>query len=144
MPVAGQKLRAMRERGRIDDGVRRRKLVLGAELRRRQSYGGVEIGHNAGFGECDHTVGLVFANLAGEGHVAVPLSVILPDGTIERPDLGSGDPVDAFTNELTLAVEAVATGAEPPRLSGQMARQALAVCRAEVESVLGRKPVRIT
>ncbi len=89
------------------------------------------------------TLAFDFANLAGEPHVGMPLSVILPDGTVERPELGSGDPIDAFTAELSVAVEGVAQGQEPPRLSGQLARQALALCWAEVESVKGRKPVAI-
>ena len=61
--------------------------------------------------------------------------VILPDGKVERPDLGPGDPVFAFTRELTVAVDAVAHDQQPDRLSGYLARQALAVCLAEVESV---------
>ena len=76
-----------------------------------------------------------FANLGGEGHVATPLSVIKPDGTVERPELGSGDPVDGFVRELTVAVEAVYTGQPAPQLSGDLARQALRLCLAEVESV---------
>ena len=55
----------------------------------------------------------------------MPLSVILPDGTVTQPELGSGDPVDAFTQEITVAAEAIATGREAERLSGNLARQAL-------------------
>ena len=81
------------------------------------------------------TLSYDFANLAGQGHLATPLSVILPDGAVERPDLpGSGDPVDAFVAELTAAVEAVASGTASPMLSGELARQALKLCHAEVES----------
>src|SRR4051812_48999203 len=56
------------------------------------------------------TLAFEFANLGGQGHVAMPLSVILPDGTVEHPDLGTGDPVDGFVRELTVATEAVASG----------------------------------
>jgi predicted dehydrogenase len=81
------------------------------------------------------TISFEFANLAGQGHLATPLSVILPDGTVDRPDLtGSGDPVDAFAAELDAAVEAVASGTPSPMLSGDLARQALRLCLAEVES----------
>ena len=76
-----------------------------------------------------------FANLGGQGHVAMPLSVILPDGTVERPELGTGDPVDGFVRELTVATEAVARGRTAPPLAGDLARQALSLCLAEVESV---------
>ena len=34
------------------------------------------------------TLAFEFANLGGQGHVAMPLSVILPDGTVERPNSG--------------------------------------------------------
>jgi hypothetical protein len=61
--------------------------------------------------------------------------VILPDGTVERPELGSGDPVDGFVRELTVAVEAVASGKPAPQLSGDLARQALLLCLAEIDSV---------
>jgi predicted dehydrogenase len=81
------------------------------------------------------TIAFEFANLAGQGHVATPLSVILPDGSIERPDLGSGDPVDGFAEELALAVSVIALDAEAPQLSCELARQALVLCRAEIESV---------
>ena len=47
----------------------------------------------------------------------MPLTVILPDGTVERPELGSGDPVDSFAQELTV-------GGRGSRL-GSRGRQAL-------------------
>lgn len=89
------------------------------------------------------TLSFGFAALADAPQLD-PLAVILPDGTVERPSLGSGDPIDAFTNELAVAVEGVATGVEPSRLSGELARQALAICRAEVESVRTGRTVRIS
>ena len=90
------------------------------------------------------TLSFEFANLGGQGHLATPLSVILPDGTVERPDLpGSGDPVDAFTAELTAAVESVTSGTTSPMLSGELARQALRLCHAEVESAKTGRQVDI-
>ncbi len=80
------------------------------------------------------TLSFAFASLSGEGQVA-PLSVILPDGTVERPVLGSGDPIDAFAAELGVAVESVAQGKAAPQLAGELARQALVLCHAEIESV---------
>ncbi len=81
------------------------------------------------------TLAFAFANLGGQGHVATPLSVIKSDGTVERPELGSGDPVDGFVGELTAATEAVATNRPSVPLSGELARQALRLCLAEIESV---------
>lgn len=88
------------------------------------------------------TLSFGFADLGGRGQVS-PLSVILPDGRVETPELGSGDPIDSFARELTIAVEAVASGSEPDRLSGLLARQALAICLAEVESVKTGRRIEI-
>ena len=90
------------------------------------------------------TLAFEFANLGGQGHVAIPLSVIQPDGTVEHPDLGSGDPVDGFVRELTAAAEAVASGNPVARLSGEVARQALRICLAEIESVRTGGVVRVS
>ncbi len=89
------------------------------------------------------TLAFEFANLAGQGHVAMPLSLILPDGTVERPELGPGDPVDSFALELAAATQAAASGVEPAQLSGDLARQALRLCLAEIESVKSRKVIDI-
>lgn len=89
------------------------------------------------------TLAFEFATLGGEGHVATPLSVILPDGTVERPALGSGDPIDAFAAELGVAVEGVASGKEPAQLSGELARRALMLCHAEIESVRSGRAVAL-
>jgi predicted dehydrogenase len=89
------------------------------------------------------TVAFEFANLGGQGHLATPVSVILPDGTVERPDLGSGDPVEGFVKELTAATDSVVSGIEAPGLSGDLARSALKLCWAEVESVRTGKVVEL-
>ena len=88
------------------------------------------------------TLSFGFAALADAPQVD-PLAVILPDGTVQRPALGSGDPIDAFKDEIAVAVEAASTGIEPARLSGTLARQALAICRAEVQSVRSGQAARI-
>jgi predicted dehydrogenase len=89
------------------------------------------------------TLAFEFASMGGEGHVATPLSVILPDGKVERPAVGSGDPIDAFVLELQSAVDAVASGTPSPTLSGDLARQALRICMAEVESVRSGRAVAL-
>ncbi len=90
------------------------------------------------------TLAFGFASIGGEGQLVPPLSVILPDGSVERPELGPGDPVDAFTRELAVAVEAVATGRPAPALAGELARQALALCHAEVQSAQSRQIVTLS
>jgi predicted dehydrogenase len=90
------------------------------------------------------TLSFEFANLGGEGHMAIPLSVILPDGTVERPELGPADPIDGFVHELTDATQATASGVETPRLAGDLARQALRICLAEIESVKTGRSIELS
>jgi predicted dehydrogenase len=89
------------------------------------------------------TLAFEFASLAGEDRLAMPLSVILPDGSVERPNLGSGDPIDSFARELGVAARAVASGQEADQLSGSLARQALKLCLAEIASVQNKCPIEI-
>jgi predicted dehydrogenase len=81
------------------------------------------------------TIAFEFASVGGEAILATPLTVILPDGTVERPELGSGDPIDSFAKEIRVAAAAVAAGSAAAELSGTMARRALGLCRAEIDSV---------
>ena len=90
------------------------------------------------------TLAFESATLADQFHLAMPVSVILPDGTVERPDLGSGDPIDAFARELEAAASAVSSGTMAPELSGVLARQALVLCHAEVESARTGQPVQFS
>lgn len=65
-----------------------------------------------------------------------PLTVYHADGRSETPTFpGSGDPLAAFADELQAAAEAVRGGPPSPLLSGQLARDALALCFREIESV---------
>ncbi len=40
----------------------------------------------------------------------MPLTVLTADGRVERPQLGSGDPVDAFVAELGEVSRSIASG----------------------------------
>jgi len=73
----------------------------------------------------------------------IPFSVLTPDGTVERPALGAGDPVEAFVAELSEAVEALSQGRPSPFLEGQLARDALLVCQRQTESVLSGEVTRV-
>jgi predicted dehydrogenase len=90
------------------------------------------------------TIAFEAATLGDKFHLAMPVSVILPDGTVETPELGSGDPIDAFAQEIGAAVSAVESGSEAAELSGELARQALVLCHAEVESVKTGKAVMLS
>jgi predicted dehydrogenase len=72
-----------------------------------------------------------------------PLTVLTADGKSEHPALGSGDPVASFTTELHAAVEGARTGKAPDLLSGQLARDALALCLRECDSVRGGRAVAV-
>jgi hypothetical protein len=45
--------------------------------------------------------------------------------------------------ELTVAMQAAASGVEPPQLSGDLARQALMLCLAEIASVKTRRVIAV-
>lgn len=73
------------------------------------------------------------------------LTLLAADGKSSHPTVeGSGDPLAAFTSEIQVAVDAVASGHEPDLLSGSLARDALVLCYRECESVKTGKivPVR--
>ncbi len=72
-----------------------------------------------------------------------PLTVYGAGGSVERPELGSADPVDAFRAELTQAVAAVSSGQEAPALSADLASRALRLCHAEIESIKTGKVVKV-
>jgi predicted dehydrogenase len=84
-----------------------------------------------------------FATLNGAPPVAVPVTVLTDKGKILRPDVGGGDPVDAFVAELTEVVRAVRTGTPSPILDGQLARDALVLAQKQTQSVASRKPVKV-
>jgi predicted dehydrogenase len=73
----------------------------------------------------------------------VPLTVYTPDGKATHVAHGSGDPIDAFADEIGTAAEGVTSGKEPALLSGQLAADALALCFKEIESVRTGQAVRV-
>jgi predicted dehydrogenase len=84
----------------------------------------------------DATVLFDAGTLAGQWTVSRPLSVITNDGTMSHPDPGGGGLwCSAFTDELQVAVNALASGSEPGALSGATALAALEVCWAEAASI---------
>ena len=71
------------------------------------------------------------------------LTVYVPDGKSNNPDLGGGDAIDSFAAEIQTAVAGVAAGKEPALLSGQLARDALVLCHKECQSVRTGKVVSV-
>jgi predicted dehydrogenase len=75
---------------------------------------------------------------------AVPLTLLTPNGQARQPELkGGGEDTAAFTAELQTAVGGVRTGREPGLLSGQLARDALVLCRKECQSVYAGRPISV-
>ncbi|RMF36935.1 MAG: hypothetical protein D6753_18545, partial [Planctomycetota bacterium] len=64
-----------------------------------------------------------------DGVETLPLKVMYPNGTVERPESTGGDEIDAFAAELTSAAESIQTGNIDPRLDGQHARDAIHICQ---------------
>jgi predicted dehydrogenase len=73
-----------------------------------------------------------------------PLTLLTADGKSKQPKLkGGADPLAAFTAELQAAADGVAAGRLPELLSGKLARDALALCHAECDSVRSGKVVSV-
>jgi predicted dehydrogenase len=74
----------------------------------------------------------------------LPLTLYTPDGKAKLPKLkGGDDPLGGFPAELQMAVDGVCSGVEPDLLCGQLARDALALCLKECQSVRTGKVVAI-
>ena len=76
-----------------------------------------------------------FATLGGQPATSMPLTLLTESGEVQQVDLGEVGPIDAFTDEIQYAVDAIMGGYEPKALSGVGARDALALCYKEAESV---------
>jgi predicted dehydrogenase len=75
---------------------------------------------------------------------AQPLTLYTPDGKAKPPKLKGGvEPESAFTAEIQTAVNGVRDGLEPELLTGQLARDALALCHKECQSVRTGKAVAV-
>ncbi len=65
-----------------------------------------------------------------DGTESLPLKVLHADGRVERPATGSGDMVDAFTAELSLAADMALGRSRSTILDGALAADALTICQA--------------
>lgn len=73
-----------------------------------------------------------------------PLTMILNEGKPRTPKLRGGESeLSAFTTEIQLAADATRSGKEPDLLSGQLARDALALCHKECQSARTGKVVNV-
>ena len=79
------------------------------------------------------TMQFSFAALVDDPEVS-PFKVFDVDGNVQRPDLGSGDPVDSFVMEIQEAVAAIKSGVPSSLLGGELARDAIILCYKQAES----------
>ena len=84
-----------------------------------------------------------FAVLDGKPQLATPVTVLSADGKVSRPELGSGDPIDAFASEIKEVVKSVRTGKPSTLLAGDLALDALTLCHEQTESVRKGRLVKV-
>lgn len=89
------------------------------------------------------TLQFELAVLAGEPVRALPLTVYRHDGRVETPTLAGGDEVGTFAAELAEVARALRAGKPSPTLSGELARDALALCQAQTQSVRSGRPTAV-
>ena len=77
------------------------------------------------------TVQYESAAYADGSTAAIPVTIMHADGTVERPDLGGGDPIEAFTRELDAVAESFHTGVVNPILDGATAADAIEICQMQ-------------
>jgi predicted dehydrogenase len=73
-----------------------------------------------------------------------PLTVLTEEGKLDQPRLeGGGSATAAFTAEIQAAVDGIGSGRAPDLLSACLARDALAMCQKECQSVKSGEAVPI-
>ena len=79
------------------------------------------------------TMQFSYAALA-DGPEVSPLKVFDSEGSVLRPDLGEGDPVDSFVLEIQEAITAIESQNPSSLLGGDLARDAITLCYRQAES----------
>jgi predicted dehydrogenase len=75
---------------------------------------------------------------------SIQLKVLHEDGSVERPEnLGDPDPVFAFVREMNEVAQSVTEDRDSLSLSGQLARDAIAICEAEERSLASQELVAL-
>jgi predicted dehydrogenase len=78
------------------------------------------------------TVQFEFAAYADGTTTIVPVTVMNIDGSVEKPELGDGDPVSAFVGEVDAAARCVDAGEISPILDASTAADALRICEMQL------------
>ena len=83
-----------------------------------------------------------FAVVGDKPVLLMPLTIYREDRTVERPELGEGDGLDAFYQEIDEVRQAVEKEHPSPILSGTLARDAIVLCHRQTDSVIGQTILR--
>lgn len=78
-----------------------------------------------------------FAVLTGDaGNLAVPLTILTPDGKVIRPEMPAGDPMlAAFAAEIEEVARCAGANQQSSLLGGDLARDAIVLCHKQTEAV---------
>lgn len=77
------------------------------------------------------TVQFEFAAYADGSTNMIPVTIMNADGSVDRPELGDGDPVSAFVAEIDAAAQSVASNVVSPILDAAVAADALQICEMQ-------------
>jgi predicted dehydrogenase len=78
------------------------------------------------------TVQYEWAAFADGSTAIIPVTILHADGRVERPSLGSSDPVDAFVHEVDAAACCVERGEVSPILDARTAADAIKICEMQM------------
>ena len=81
------------------------------------------------------TLAFEFAVIGEEGKYLCPPTIFGPEGDATQPELGDGDPMNAFVHQLTEVTECISSGKTSAILGGGLAGDAITLCRAQTESI---------
>lgn len=84
-----------------------------------------------------------FAVIDGKPELLLPLTIYDEGGKARRPALGEGDPLRAFEAEIAEVARSLESGRPSPILSGELARDAVLLCRRQAESVFSGRPALV-
>ncbi len=77
------------------------------------------------------TVQFEFAAYADGSIASIPVTIMHADGSVERPELGGGDPIDAFVAEIDAAAASLRGNSIHPALDAKLAADALLICEMQ-------------
>jgi predicted dehydrogenase len=91
----------------------------------------------------DATLLFESAVIDGVAETLMPLTALAGAGRVERPELGGGDAVEPFVAEVREVARCAAANRPSRILGGDLARDAVALCHCQTESVRTGKVVTV-